>query len=108
MASTLPSLANLRGRATWYGARVVYGPTREGAPYTAPKPKIPDWQDWLRQWGLEDRKTVTVEEAAGIVGISLRTLRSHIAADKFPHRRIGGRVVVPVPLLLQWLMGDDG
>jgi excisionase family DNA binding protein len=61
-----------------------------------------------RDLGLTGRATVTVDEAARIVGISLRTLRSHIAADAFPHRRVGGRVVVPVRLLLAWLLGDDG
>ena len=50
---------------------------------------------------LADRIGLTVEEAAKVLGVSERHLRSIL--PEIPHTRLGGRVVVPVDDLRRWL-----
>ena len=50
---------------------------------------------------LEDRLALTIPEAAEVIGVSERHIRSLI--PEIPHCHVGGRVVVPVSLLEGWL-----
>lgn len=50
---------------------------------------------------LVDRLALTIPEAATALGISERHLRSML--PELPHCRIGGRVVLPVEPLRDWL-----
>jgi len=50
---------------------------------------------------LGDRLALTVEEAATAIGVSERHLRSIL--PEIPHTRLGGRVVIPVEPLREWL-----
>jgi excisionase family DNA binding protein len=52
---------------------------------------------------LEGRLTVTVEEAAGVLGLGRSAAYEAARRGEIPTRRLGRRIVVPVPLLLQWL-----
>jgi excisionase family DNA binding protein len=52
---------------------------------------------------LEGRLTVTVEEAAGILGMGRSAAYEAIRRGEIPSRRLGRRIVIPVPLLLEWL-----
>ena len=49
------------------------------------------------------RLTLSVSEAADACGVSERTLRGLIAAHRFPHVRVGGRVLVVKSALETWL-----
>lgn len=54
--------------------------------------------------GLPDLRTrlaLSVSEAAAAVGVSERHLRSLLR--EIPHTPLGGRVVIPVDLLREWL-----
>jgi excisionase family DNA binding protein len=50
---------------------------------------------------LASRLALTIPEAATALGISERHLRSML--PELPHCRIGGRVVLPVESLREWL-----
>jgi excisionase family DNA binding protein len=50
---------------------------------------------------LADRLALTVPEAAATLGVSERHLRSML--PEIPHTRLGGRVVIPVEPLREWL-----
>ncbi len=50
---------------------------------------------------LADRLALTVPEAAAVIGVSERHLRSLL--PEIPHCRVGSRVVVPVDSLRRWL-----
>jgi excisionase family DNA binding protein len=52
---------------------------------------------------LEGRLTVTVEEAATLLGLGRSAAYEAARRGEIPTRRLGRRIVVPVPLLLQWL-----
>jgi excisionase family DNA binding protein len=52
---------------------------------------------------LEGRLTVTVEEAAAVLGLGRSAAYEAARRGEIPSRRLGRRIVVPVPLLLQWL-----
>jgi excisionase family DNA binding protein len=52
---------------------------------------------------LEGRLTVTVEEAAAVLGLGRSAAYEAARRGEIPTRRLGRRIVVPVPLLLQWL-----
>ncbi len=52
---------------------------------------------------LEGRLTVTVEEAEAILGIGRSAAYEATRRGEIPSRRLGRRIVVPVPLLLDWL-----
>jgi excisionase family DNA binding protein len=52
---------------------------------------------------LEGRLTVTIEEAARVLGLGRSAAYEAARRGEIPCRRLGRRIVVPVPLLLQWL-----
>lgn len=52
---------------------------------------------------LEGRLTVTVDEAATILGLGRSAAYEATRRGQIPSRRLGRRIVIPVPLLLDWL-----
>lgn len=52
---------------------------------------------------LEGRLTVTVDEAAAILGLGRSAAYEATRRGQIPSRRLGRRIVIPVPLLLDWL-----
>ena len=55
---------------------------------------------------LEHRITLTVEEVASLLGLGRTAAYEAARRGQIPSRRLGGRVVVPVPALLTWLGAD--
>ena len=56
---------------------------------------------------LEQRITLTVEEVASLLGLGRTAAYETARRGQIPSRRLGRRVVVPVPALLEWL-GAEG
>jgi excisionase family DNA binding protein len=52
---------------------------------------------------MENRVALSVNEAAIEAGVSVNTLRKHIASGQLTARRVGKRVLVTVPDLMKWL-----
>ncbi|RIK03785.1 MAG: hypothetical protein DCC49_13815 [Acidobacteria bacterium] len=52
---------------------------------------------------LSDRATITVEEAASLLGLGRSAAYEAARRGQFPTRRLGRRLFVPVPALLEWL-----
>lgn len=52
---------------------------------------------------LDDRLTVTVEEAASLLNLGRTAAYEAVRRGEIPARRLGRRLVVPVPALLAWL-----
>ena len=52
---------------------------------------------------LEQRITLTVEEVASLLGLGRTATYEAARRGQIPSRRLGRRVVVPVPALLEWL-----
>lgn len=52
---------------------------------------------------VADRATITVEEAAEILGISRSAAYEAVGRGQLPTRRVGRRLFVPVPALMAWL-----
>ena len=52
---------------------------------------------------LQGRLTVTVEEAAAVLGLGRSAAYEATRRGEIPSRRLGRRIVIPVPLLLDWL-----
>lgn len=52
---------------------------------------------------VRERVTLTVEEAAGLLGLGRSAAYDAARRGQLPTRRLGRRVVVPVPALLEWL-----
>jgi excisionase family DNA binding protein len=52
---------------------------------------------------LASRVTLTVEEAAALLGLGRTSAYEAARRGDFPTRRLGRRVVVPVPALREWL-----
>ena len=52
---------------------------------------------------LEGRLTLTVDEAAVILGLGRSAAYEATRRGQIPSRRLGRRIVIPVPLLLEWL-----
>jgi excisionase family DNA binding protein len=52
---------------------------------------------------IEGRVTITVEEAAALLGIGRTAAYEAARRGELPTRRLGRRVLVPVPALLEWL-----
>ncbi len=50
---------------------------------------------------LSERLALSVSEAAKALGVSERLMRTVL--PEIPHCHIGNRVVIPVPLLTEWL-----
>jgi excisionase family DNA binding protein len=55
---------------------------------------------------LEHRITLTVEEVASLLGLGRTAAYEAARRGQIPSRRLGRRVVVPVPALLTWLGAD--
>ena len=55
---------------------------------------------------LEGRATITVEEAAAVLGIGRSAAYEAARRGQLPTRRLGRRLFVPVPAFLRWL-GDE-
>lgn len=52
---------------------------------------------------LDDRLTLTVEEAASLLSLGRTAAYEAVRRGEIPARRLGRRLVVPVPALLAWL-----
>lgn len=52
-----------------------------------------------------DKLALNMEEFAETLGISVRKARDLINVEGFPVVRLGGRVVIPVDPLRDWLRG---
>ena len=56
--------------------------------------------------GLDDidaRLTLSVEEVASLLGLGRTATYEAARRGEIPSRRLGRRVIVPVPALLEWL-----
>jgi excisionase family DNA binding protein len=56
---------------------------------------------------LNDRLTVTIEEAASLLSLGRTAAYEAARRGEIPTRRLGRRVVVPVPALLAWLGASE-
>jgi excisionase family DNA binding protein len=56
---------------------------------------------------LGGRATISVEEAAAILGIGRSAAYEAARRGQLPTRRLGRRLFVPVPALLRWLGADE-
>lgn len=52
---------------------------------------------------LQGRVTVSVEEAARLLGLGRSAAYEAARRGELPTRRLGRRLLVPVPTLLEWL-----
>lgn len=52
---------------------------------------------------MAEKLALSVTEAAEALGISRRSLYNLMKADGFPVLELGGRRVIPVDLLQQWM-----
>lgn len=52
---------------------------------------------------VAEEATITVEQAAEVIGLGRTAAYEAARRGEFPTRRLGRRVVVPVPALLEWL-----
>lgn len=52
---------------------------------------------------LAGKATISVEQAASVLGLGRTAAYEAARRGEFPTRRLGRRVVVPVPALLEWL-----
>lgn len=55
------------------------------------------------QANLGGKVTITVEEAASLLGLGRSAAYEAARRGEIPTRRLGRRVLVPVPALLSWL-----
>jgi excisionase family DNA binding protein len=59
----------------------------------------------LRLEELAGRATITITEAAQLLGLGRTAAYEAARRGELPTRRLGHRLVVPVPWLLRWLEG---
>jgi len=52
---------------------------------------------------IETRLTISVEEAASLLGLGRTATYEAARRGEIPSRKLGRRVIVPVPALLEWL-----
>ncbi len=53
---------------------------------------------------VRDRATISIEETASVLGISRVVAYANArSGESFPVKRIGRRLLVPVPALIAWL-----
>jgi excisionase family DNA binding protein len=52
---------------------------------------------------VADEATITIEQTAELLGLGRTAAYEAARRGEFPTRRLGRRVVVPVPALLEWL-----
>lgn len=55
---------------------------------------------------LDHRVTLTIEETASLLGLGRSATYEAARRGQIPSRRLGRRVVVPVPALLEWLSSN--
>jgi len=55
---------------------------------------------------LDHRITLTIEETASLLGLGRTATYEAARRGQIPTRRLGRRVVVPVPALLEWLSSE--
>ena len=66
-------------------------------------------QDRMRARQLE-RKAYSVQDVADMLGVSVDIVYRLVKRDDLPHKKLGGRIVVPTPLFEAWLeqrLNDD-
>ena len=56
---------------------------------------------------LQDRATISVSDAAALLGISRNTAYEAARTGQLPILRLGRRLLVPVPALLRMLESED-
>jgi excisionase family DNA binding protein len=56
--------------------------------------------------GLDHRATLTIEETASLLGLGRTAMYEAARRGQIPSRRLGRRVLVPVPALIEWLSSD--
>jgi len=52
---------------------------------------------------LAGKATISVEQAASVLGLGRTAAYEAARRGEFPTRKLGRRVLVPVPALLEWL-----
>lgn len=52
---------------------------------------------------IATQATISIEQAAQVLGLGRTAAYEAARRGEFPTRRLGRRVVVPVPALLEWL-----
>lgn len=52
---------------------------------------------------IAEEATIPVEQAAQLLGLGRTAAYDAARRGEFPTRRLGRRIVVPVPALLEWL-----
>lgn len=52
---------------------------------------------------VTDQATITIEQTAELLGLGRTAAYEAARRGDFPTRRLGRRIVVPVPALLEWL-----
>jgi excisionase family DNA binding protein len=62
---------------------------------------------WTEQLGLADRAVITTQEASTVLRISERSVRQAIKEGALPSVRVGRRVLIPVPMLVNMLLGHE-
>jgi excisionase family DNA binding protein len=62
-----------------------------------------DHESPLRLDELAGRATITVEQAASLLGVGRSAAYEAARRGELPTRRLGRRLLVPVPALLAWL-----
>ena len=60
----------------------------------APRPRLDQ---------LAGKTTITIEQTAQLLGLGRTAAYDAARRGEFPTRRLGRRLVVPVPALLEWL-----
>lgn len=55
---------------------------------------------------VANEATITIEQTAELLGLGRTAAYEAARRGEFPTRRLGRRVVVPVPALLEWLGGS--
>jgi excisionase family DNA binding protein len=55
---------------------------------------------------LDHRITLTIEETASLLGLGRTATYEAARRGQIPSRRLGRRVVVPVPALIEWLSSE--
>ena len=68
---------------------------RQGANGNAPR--FPNLDD------ITDRTTITVDQAASLLGFGRSAAYEAARRGQLPTRRLGRRLLVPVPAFLEWL-----
>ena len=52
---------------------------------------------------IQGHVTASVEEVANALGVTRSVVYEAVRTGQLPSRRLGRRIVIPVPMLLEWL-----